>query len=211
MLGLRPDMRSRQISARSLSNRSALQPPPKTASLGARAPGANTPSAHRQGAKKNAAPYRRAHEASPGFRPAKQKRRGMGHTPPDVTLPKTPPAIHAHCLLLFLFCAACRAEYGGSVVRLAVPARLLFSLQLVIRFSLPRPARVQTYRDQGARARQDGICNSKCGAAPSRRAREIPLSEPNDHRMGKVRTEPAWTSGLRMSTAFHAHCMLPFL
>lgn len=61
---------------------------------------ANTTQRTPEKRKRSAAPDRRAHETSPGFCPAKQKWTGLG-APRSWRPPSTPPAIHAHYLLLY--------------------------------------------------------------------------------------------------------------
>lgn len=65
-------------------------------------------------------------------------------------------------------------------------------------------------RKTASRARQDGICNTKCSAASSRRAREISSKRPTITGHDNPGRGLAKTSNPPMSTAFHAHFVALF-
>jgi hypothetical protein len=83
----------------------------------------------------------------------------------------TPTAIHAHCLLLYF--QAVRT--GRLYVRLHPAAFFNCSFDRLLCACGSQPARFPSKSNGkiGSNARQNGICNGKCGAAPFRRAHEI--------------------------------------
>lgn len=148
---------------------------PTAHSLDATAPEQTRLSARRQGsAKKHAAPYRRAHETSPDCRPAKQEWMGHGRYPILASEHRRPLLFTrtACCLFCAAFWAikcricrpACLASHAAFICHLLFALRP-YSSRLVFR-NIGKPV---------SSARQDGICNRECGAAPSRRAHEIAL------------------------------------
>ena len=141
----------------------------------ATAPGQTRLSARRGNAKKNAAPYRRAHETSPDSRPTKQERRRYGRHPllaPDRRRP-----------LLFTRTACCiifRSSFGAVKRRiccplcLAVPAAFICHLLFALRpYASHRFSEASENLPKTHDRTESAIDNS--GAAPSRRAQGISL------------------------------------
>ena len=132
----------------------------------------------------------------------------MGDTP-SWRQAATPTAIHAHCLPLY--CLQ-RIGTGRRFCRPACLPSLLLKLTTCYSpcgKSLPASFPDGFAGETGSSARQDGICNRQCGAAPSRRAHEISS--------GKTQRTQDMTSPGRglvraskpcMPTAIHAHCLL---
>ena len=137
-----------------------------------------------------------------------RKGRGMGDTP------SWRPNIDAHCysraLLVTLFFAAFRSGNAGATPGLRYQLRC-FHLQRLIRLAAYHASGppIQHTGSQGPNTRQNGICNRKFRAAPSRRAHGISLKMKfNDHRMQQALGESLPGHLNTMPTAFHAHCLL---
>ena len=124
----------------------------------------------------------------------------------------TPTAIHAHCLLLYF-------SASRNVAHLCAPPsrrflKLPFYNQPLISlrsFSCLLPRQTKGEKT-GSNARQDGICNRKCGAAPFRRAHEGSSKKPTNTGCGELHNRAC--QGIKilpMPTAFHAHYLLLYL
>lgn len=98
----------------------------------------------------------------------------------------TPTAIHAHCLLLYFSAsrhvAHLCAPPSRRCLKLPFYNQPLIALRL---FSCLLPRQTKGEKT-GSNARQDGICNRKCGAAPFRRAHEGSSKKPTNTGCGEL-------------------------
>lgn len=112
-----------------------------------------------------------------------RKGRGMGDTPS--WRPDTDAHCYSRALLVTLFFAAFRSGNAGATPGLRYQPRC-FHLQRLIRLAASHASGppIQHTGSPGPNTRQNGICNRKFRAAPSRRAHGISLKiKFNDHRM----------------------------
>ena len=141
--------------------------------------------------KKNAAPYRRAHETSLGFRPAKQKRMRHGRCPVLTSSCRRPLLFTRTAYCFIYFVQLVRPENAGSVVRLSFAGLLLFSSTACDSpCGQSHPPALPMDRNPRPTRTARRICNRKCGAAPSWRAHEISLKmNPTNTGCDKLRNQ----------------------